>query len=56
LVLQGINDHYGTAAQVESIASKAPKAQKMLIEKSGHSPHQEQPEKTLEVMKRFLIE
>ena len=54
LVLQGINDRYGTAAQVESLASKALNAQKMIIEKCGHSPHHENPDVTLQVMKKFV--
>jgi pimeloyl-ACP methyl ester carboxylesterase len=55
LVLQGAEDRYGTVAQVESIALKAPNAGKMMIEKCGHSAHLEKPEETLQIMKKFII-
>jgi pimeloyl-ACP methyl ester carboxylesterase len=55
MALQGLKDRYGTAAQVESIVSKAPRAEKCMIENCGHSPHHEQPEITLHLMKRFVL-
>ncbi|MDD2920726.1 MAG: alpha/beta hydrolase [Anaerolineales bacterium] len=54
LAMQGMDDQYGTVAQVEAIASKALNAQKALIENCGHSPHQERADVVLQLMKDFL--
>jgi pimeloyl-ACP methyl ester carboxylesterase len=54
LVLQGSEDKYGTAAQVESIASKALAVEKMMIAASGHVPHHEKTEMVLQLMSGFL--
>ena len=54
LVFQGIEDQYGTAAQVESIASKAVRAQKAMVEACGHAPHQERTDVVLLLMREFL--
>lgn len=39
LALQAIDDHYGTMAQVETIAEQVPDAQLGRLERGGHSPH-----------------
>ncbi len=54
LALQGMEDRYGTAAQVTSITSKAPHARQIIMEKCGHAPHKENADETLRVMKKFV--
>jgi pimeloyl-ACP methyl ester carboxylesterase len=41
LVIQGENDEYGTLAQVESIATRAPRMQALMLPDAGHSPHRD---------------
>jgi pimeloyl-ACP methyl ester carboxylesterase len=55
LVLQGIDDRYGTIAQAESIVSKMRNAQKIILDKCGHAPHHENADATLQAMKRFVL-
>lgn len=55
LVIQGSEDQYGTAAQVESITSKTSgKAQTLLLDGCGHSPHYDSPELLIEVISEFI--
>lgn len=55
LVMQGIDDEYGTAAQVEGIvAGVGPKARSLMLADCGHAPHQDQPEATLEAICAFV--
>jgi len=54
LVIQGQDDEYATAAQVESIVEHVPRAQAILLPRCGHSPHSEQPEETLTLVESFL--
>ncbi len=55
LVIQGVDDQYGTAAQVESIVSRVPNVRAELVPECGHSPHQEQADVVLELMRAFLV-
>jgi pimeloyl-ACP methyl ester carboxylesterase len=43
LVIQGVNDEYGTRAQVDAIAAKAPKVETLVLDDCGHAPHKDQP-------------
>jgi pimeloyl-ACP methyl ester carboxylesterase len=54
LVIQGQDDEYASAAQVESIVEHVPSAQAVLLPHCGHSPHTEQPEETLMRIESFL--
>jgi pimeloyl-ACP methyl ester carboxylesterase len=54
LVIQGEDDEYATAAQVESIVQSVPGAQGVLLPRCGHSPHSEQPDQTLARIESFL--
>jgi pimeloyl-ACP methyl ester carboxylesterase len=55
LVVQGEQDEYGTGKQVESIQSKAKgPVETMMLAQCGHSPHRDQPERTLQGMADFL--
>jgi len=54
LIIQGKDDEYGTIKQVEAIERGANHVQSLLLDDCGHSPHRDQPEKTLEAMVRFI--
>ena len=54
LVIQGLNDEYGTIRQVESIQQHIPSAEVLLLRDCGHSPHRDQPQITIERIARFL--
>jgi len=54
LVIQGQDDEYATAAQVESILRHVPGAEAALLPSCGHSPHGEQPEETLTRVESFV--
>jgi pimeloyl-ACP methyl ester carboxylesterase len=57
LVVQGAEDEYGTAAQVEAIASQVTgPAQAMLLPGLGHTPHRQSPEQVLTLAAEFLRE
>lgn len=55
LVIQGADDHYGTAAQVEAIAGQVSgPAEPLILPQCGHAPHLEQPERTCTAIAEFL--
>lgn len=54
LVIQGERDEYGTLAQVEAIKSRVAGTEALVLQKCGHSPHRDQPEKTLEAITKFV--
>lgn len=55
LMLQGLQDEYGSVAQLEAIAAQvAGKTETVLLDQCGHSPHRDQPELTLAAIERFL--
>lgn len=56
LVVQGVEDQYGTGAQVDAIVGAVPGARKLMLENCGHSPHLERPEALLEAVGAFLRE
>jgi len=55
LVIQGIDDQYGTQKQVDSICSNVSgNAQAHMIKDCGHSPHSEQPEHVINIISAFI--
>lgn len=55
LVIQGEDDHYGTAAQVDAIAGQVSgPSTRLILPDCGHTPHLEQPEKTCAAIAEFL--
>jgi len=54
LCIQGEQDEYGTRAQVEAIKAQAPQTEILMLDDCKHSPHRDQPEKTLERMAEFV--
>lgn len=55
LAIQGLDDQYGTVAQLDAIAARvAGPFERVMLEACGHSPHRDQPEATLEAIERFV--
>jgi pimeloyl-ACP methyl ester carboxylesterase len=55
LVIQGVDDQYGTIKQVEAIQRQSGgPVEVLLLEKCGHSPHRDQPEQTLAAATAFI--
>lgn len=55
LVIQGVDDQYGTMAQVEAIQRQAAgKVQVVALKNCRHSPQRDQPEATLEAITQFV--
>ena len=55
LLIQGEDDQYGSAAQVEAVARRVSgSAQILMLPRCGHSPHVDQPAATLGVIAKFV--
>src|SRR5271168_5370237 len=54
LVLQGAQDEYGTARQIEAIRARIPSASAVILENCEHAPHRDQCEATLSAISQFL--
>jgi pimeloyl-ACP methyl ester carboxylesterase len=53
MAIQGVNDPYGTMAQIDEIAVHAAQTQLVKLENCGHSPHKDQPLEVLQALKYF---
>ena len=54
LVIQGVDDQYGTLAQVRAIERRAPtRVTSLILENCKHSPQFEQPQATLDAIAEF---
>ena len=54
LLVQGVNDEYGTMLQLDEVALAVPHAQQLRLTDCGHSPHRDQPQATLAAMTAFM--
>ncbi|MBF0390933.1 MAG: alpha/beta hydrolase [Desulfamplus sp.] len=55
LVLQGIDDQYGSTEQVNSIATKCSGVVKsVMLNGCGHSPHRDRPKFLVDIMSEFI--
>jgi pimeloyl-ACP methyl ester carboxylesterase len=54
LAIQGEQDQYGTARQIERLAALAPHAKTLMLPDCRHSPHQEQPGTVLAALTGFV--
>ncbi|MFY8103863.1 MAG: alpha/beta fold hydrolase [Ramlibacter sp.] len=54
LAVQGLDDEYGTLAQIRGIARRAPQTQLLELAACGHSPHKDQPEALTAAVWRFV--
>ena len=54
LVIQGVDDQYGTLEQVRAIEARAPSSvETLILDRCRHAPQFEQPERTLDAISRF---
>jgi pimeloyl-ACP methyl ester carboxylesterase len=57
LMIQGIDDAYGTLAQLDAIQAGVPgRCERLVLEDCGHAPHRERPEDVLAGETSFLME
>lgn len=54
LAIQGVDDPYGTMAQIDEIAANAPQTRLLKLPGCGHSPHRDQPDAVNEAIRGFL--
>jgi pimeloyl-ACP methyl ester carboxylesterase len=54
LVLQGAQDEYGTARQIDAIQHRIPTASAIILDACKHAPHRDRPEATLAAIEQFL--
>ncbi len=54
LAVQGLDDVYGTMAQIDGIAAVVPGTQLLKLPDCGHSPHRDQPRALVEATHLFL--
>ncbi len=57
LAIQGVNDEYGTMAQIDRISRAVPNsgpAQLIKLENCGHSPHRDQTQAVINAVKKFV--
>ncbi|QHE77084.1 alpha/beta fold hydrolase [Hydrogenophaga sp. PBL-H3] len=54
LLVQGVDDEYGTMEQLKSIETAIPRAIKVELAQCGHSPHRDQPDRLTEAVQGFL--
>lgn len=54
LAIQGVDDPYGTLAQIEDIAQAVPHTRLLTLPACGHSPHRDQPEAVAQAVSDFM--
>lgn len=54
LAVQGLDDEYGTLAQIRGIAERAAQTELLELPECGHSPHRDQPERLIEAVRAFV--
>ena len=54
LLIQGIDDEYGTMLQLDEVFLAAPHAQQLRLPDCGHSPHRDQPQLCAKSIIEFL--
>lgn len=54
LAIQGLEDAYGTLAQIRGIAESVPATQLLEIRHCGHSPHRDQPDQVITATRTFI--
>ncbi|MFN8796226.1 MAG: alpha/beta fold hydrolase, partial [Betaproteobacteria bacterium] len=53
LALQGLDDEYGTLAQIRGIRERAPQTTLVETPNCGHSPHRDQPEAVITAVQKW---
>ena len=54
LAIQGLDDAYGTLAQIRGIAERVPRTTLLELPQCGHSPHRDQPEQVIAATQNFI--
>lgn len=54
MLVQGLDDAYGTLSQLEAIQAAAPQARSLTLPACGHSPHRDQPDTLTTELSRWL--
>jgi pimeloyl-ACP methyl ester carboxylesterase len=54
LAIQGTDDEYGSREQIDRIVRLAPRAESLMLERCGHSPHRDQADAVLSAVREFL--
>jgi pimeloyl-ACP methyl ester carboxylesterase len=54
LAIQGVDDEYGTMAQIDAIAARVPATRVLKLQHCGHSPHRDQPEAVIAATIDFM--
>jgi pimeloyl-ACP methyl ester carboxylesterase len=54
LAVQGVDDEYGTMEQIRGIKRRVPHAKLLELQRSGHSPHRDQPEALIRAAVDFV--
>jgi len=54
LAVQGLDDEYGTLAQIRGIAARVPGCELLELPECGHSPHRDQPEQVIVATTSFI--
>ncbi len=54
LAVQGLDDHYGTLAQIDAIAAGVPHAEVAHLPECGHSPQRDQPQALIDCVAAFV--
>ena len=54
LAIQGIQDQYGTMAQIDEVARAVPQTELVKLPDCGHSPHRDQPQAVNAAIAAFL--
>ena len=54
LAVQGVDDAYGTLAQIRNIQAQVPQTQLLELPHCGHSPHRDQPQALIDATVAFM--
>jgi pimeloyl-ACP methyl ester carboxylesterase len=54
MLVQGLDDAYGTLAQLDAIEAACPQAQRLELADCGHSPHRDQPQRLTDALTEWL--
>ena len=54
LAVQGVQDQYGTMAQIDGIALHVPQTERLKLQECGHSPHRDQPRVVIAAVSEFI--
>lgn len=55
LAIQGLDDEYGTLAQIHGIAERVPGTQLLELADCGHSPHKDRPEAVITAVRALIL-